>query len=170
MCKAPRQGTTTSTTNRRPRRLRRQRKARTQSKRSCPGSDSVGELPKETARGRFSSAASPLSFRQAQRQGLEASELAGYVARNTRAHTRRLRLVDHEAQTSVSIGTKIQLRNLALTTTAFTRGIFIFISSPKSPSGQRLPPDASVDQRLQDDRDHDHEAEGELGVERVDAG
>src|SRR6185437_13823313 len=40
---------------------------------------------------------------------------------------------------------------------------------PCSPSGQRLAANPPFDQRLQDDRDHDDESEGELGVEGVDA-
>src|SRR5271166_2714308 len=72
--------------------------------------------------------------------------------------------------TSVSTRTKIQLRNFALTTTVLTAVIVLQAVRPRSPSGQRLAADAPFDERLQDDRDHDDEAEGELGVEGVDAG
>src|SRR5271167_1827750 len=71
--------------------------------------------------------------------------------------------------TSVSTWTKIQLRNLALTTTVLTAVIFIWTTRLRSPTGQRLAADAPVDQDLQHDRDDDHETEGQLGVERVDA-
>src|SRR5271165_3516311 len=70
--------------------------------------------------------------------------------------------------TSVSTRTKIQLRSFALTTEVLTA--VIFIGRPNSPPGQRLTPDAPVDQRLKNDRDHDHEAESELCIECVDAG
>src|SRR5208337_189514 len=47
---------------------------------------------------------------------------------------------------------------------------FRYYSDRLLASGQRLPADAPVDQGLQHDRDDDDQAEGELGVEGVDAG
>src|SRR5580704_17009906 len=69
---------------------------------------------------------------------------------------------------SVSTRTKIQLRSFALTTTVLTAVIFHFAA--RSPPGQRLAPDAPLDDGLKHDRNHDHEPEAELGVEGVDAG
>src|SRR5437764_6535807 len=36
--------------------------------------------------------------------------------------------------------------------------------------GDRLPADVAVDDRLEDNRNDDHQSESELGVERIDAG
>src|SRR5579871_5050380 len=72
--------------------------------------------------------------------------------------------------TSVSTRTKIQLRRSALTTTVLIAVIFISSPSLSSPSGQRLAADTPLDERLQDDRDHDDKPESKLGVEGVDSG